>query len=67
MFDRVFKPPKCHSEKCVVCEYGKEGKFTKCRMTNVVYKAECLECLEKKSVKKDTSEKVETVIEYGGK
>ena len=44
LFDRVFKPSKCHSEKCEVCRNTKEGKYSKCRVTIVVYKAECIKC-----------------------
>ena len=34
LFDRVFKPSKCHSEKCTVCKHSREGKYSKCRLTN---------------------------------
>ena len=44
IFDRVFGPLNCHSEKCCVCKEGTEGKNTRCRITNVVYKAECILC-----------------------
>ena len=44
LLDRVFRPLKCHSLKCLVCKFMAEGKGSKCRITNVVCKAECIVC-----------------------
>ena len=48
-FDKVFKPQRCHDESCTVCEHTKEGVSSKCRLTNVVYRAECLNCVKLKA------------------
>ena len=35
VFDRVFKPEKCHAAKCIVCKYHEGKGGSKCRLTNV--------------------------------
>ena len=54
MFDRVFRPNKCHSDRCVVCKYACD-KGSKCCLTNVVYSAQCLECMKEQRVLSELS------------
>ena len=53
-FNRIIMPDRCHDEGCPVCLVNNKKGPTRCRKTNVVYRAECLRCLE---VKKDEESK----------
>ena len=46
LFKRVYSPDKCHWSSCPVCKYSDSKGSTKCRQANVVYEAECCECLK---------------------
>ena len=59
MFDRVFRPKLCHSNLCTVCKFSSKKSGSKCRLTNVVYKASCMLCLEQKS---NVTEKKDGVV-----
>ena len=51
MFQRVYAPKTCHWQNCPVCCYNSSKGSSKCRLSNVVYEARCLECSEQ--VEKD--------------
>ena len=51
LFDKVFRPTRCHSDECMVRRLTPDGKGSRCRITNVVYKAECVECEKKCDIK----------------
>ena len=44
LFPRVFTPPKCHWPECPTCENTEEVKMSKCRVSNIVYEAVCVDC-----------------------
>ena len=46
LFQRIHTPVVCHRNDCPVCEHNDGKKSSKCKMSNVVYEAKCLECVE---------------------
>ena len=46
LFQRVQTPRTCHWIDCPVCTHSEAKGNTKCRSSNVVYEARCLECAE---------------------
>ena len=46
MFQRIHVPEVCHLPDCQVCLNKEENKPSKCRSSNIVYEATCLECLD---------------------
>ena len=46
LFRRVYTPKTCHWNECPTCMYSDERKPSKCRSTNIVYEAVCVECEE---------------------
>ena len=45
-FQRVHSPKSCHWDYCPVCPLNVSKGSSKCRASNVVYEAKCVECLE---------------------
>ena len=46
LFQRIYTPRRCFWDGCPVCKYSDEKKSSKCRVSNVVYEAKCLECVD---------------------
>ena len=46
LFQRVHSPKSCHWSYCPVCPLNVSKGSSKCRASNVVYEAKCIECLE---------------------
>ena len=44
LFQRVFSDKTCHWDSCPTCKYSDSKKSSRCRTTNIVYEATCLEC-----------------------
>ena len=47
LFNRVVTPDRCNWDGCSVCMNKESNKSSKCRVTNVVYEAVCLQCPDK--------------------
>ena len=46
LFPRVLSPKNCYWPECPVCCQNLSKGSSKCRLSNVVYEAKCVECLE---------------------
>ena len=57
MFDRVFPNPTCHWDDCPTCLNSTKKGGSKCRKSNVVYEATCIEC-ESASTSKESETKI---------
>ena len=45
LFQRVYSPSTCHWNDCPACKFcDTSKKKSKCRVTNIVYEAVCIEC-----------------------
>ena len=71
LFQRVYVPQYCHGEDCHPCLFSSDKEASKCRMSNIVYEATCLLCIEqlekgskeKKDVSKYIGESSRTLAE----
>ena len=58
LFQRTYSPESCHWLNCPVCVNKEEGKRSRCRASNIVYEAVCLQCLEQVELGVREKEKV---------
>ena len=46
LFQRIYTPRKCYWVGCPVCKYSNAKKSCKCRVSNIVYEARCIKCVD---------------------